>query len=209
MTKASERMKKVYVSLFSFVRCTSKRMVFVTLLSFALLLPEAVVRADSVTVDFSVNFLRNDDTYHSAYFFLLNGQPPNQVSLVDNGPCCTPLFQFVEYDDVPLEFIDTASDGSILSESSGIGTVRFWFDSIVVLPTPLSPAAISFTGVTTPFNPVYPNPYNPQFIPGTYISNTWIGSYYTVAYQTRTLQPPTPGYWRRRCVLFFEEALLS
>jgi hypothetical protein len=158
-------------------------MVFVTLLSVALLLPEAA-HADSVIVDFSVNFLRNDDTYHSAYFSLLNGQPPSHVSFVDNGPCCTPLFEYVEYDDVPLEFIDTAPDGSLLSQSSGVGIVRFWFDSIVVLPVPDSPAQINFTGVIPPFNQSYPNPYNPQFIPGTYVSNTWIGSYYTVAYQT-------------------------
>lgn len=145
----------------------------------ALSLP-AVAHADSIVWDFTVTHVLYDNlndpstfTYQSGRFSLTQGAIPNAVSILDPSSQF-PMFQDMEYFNTPYTMTET-KNGVLLSESSGVGTVIFWWDGIA-LPN-------GFHVYNAPLSFDWRQLSPPEFRAGHYISSTII-QYYDVVAET-------------------------
>jgi len=145
----------------------------------ALLLPP-MAHADPIVWDFTVTHLLYDDlydpttfTYQSGTFSLVQGDIPDTVSILDpSSPFA--MFQDMQYFNVPYTMTAT-KNGVLLSESSGVGTVTFWWDGIA-LPN-------GFHVYNAPLSFDWHQLSPPEFQAGHYISSTDI-QYYDVVAET-------------------------
>jgi hypothetical protein len=138
------------------------------------------VYADSIVWDFTVTHVLYDDindpstfTYQSGTFSLTQGRLPNSVSILD-PTSQFPMFFNMEYFDVPYT-MTTTKDGVLVPESSGIGTVTFWWDGIAL------PNGFHVFNADLSFD--WHNLSPPEFQPGHYNSSTLI-EYYDVVAET-------------------------
>lgn len=122
--------------------------------------------ANSMVYDFTITrVLSFDDlndlstfTYLKGSFSLTQGQTPDFVGITDpNTPYA--MFQSMGYYNTPFTMM-TTKDGVELSESSGVGTVTFWWDGIA-LPN-------GFHVYNSPLPFARNDPYHPEFVAGHY-----------------------------------------
>jgi hypothetical protein len=136
--------------------------------------------ADPIVYDFTVTHVLFDNlddpttfTYQSGTFSITEGRLPDFVA-IDNSSPQFPMFEDMGFYNVPYTMTST-KNGVLLSQSSGVGTVTFWWDGIA-LPNDFHVynAHLSFD---------WHNLSPPEFEPGHYISSTLI-QYYDVRAET-------------------------
>jgi hypothetical protein len=112
-----------------------KRVVWFCLLILAL--GPVSAYSDPIVYDFTVTHLLYDDlndpttfTYERGTFSIPQGRLPDHVA-IDNSFPQNPTFENMQYFNVPFRMTAT-KNGVLLSESSGVGTVTFWWDGIAL-----------------------------------------------------------------------------
>ena len=136
--------------------------------------------ANPIVWDFAVTHVLYDDlsdpstfTYQTGRFSLVQGDIPDTVSITDaSTPFAT--FQNMQYFNTSYTMTET-KNGVLLSESSGVGTVTFWWDGIAL------PNGFHVFNAPLAFDWHMLSP--PEFVPGHYISSTTI-QYYDVVAET-------------------------
>ena len=136
--------------------------------------------ADSIVYGFGVTHVLYEDlddpttfTYQTGAFSLPHGRLPDFVS-IDNSFPQNPMFENMAFYNVPYTMTST-KNGVLLSQSSGVGTVIFWFDGIE-LPN-------GFHVYDAPLSFDWHHLSPPEFQPGHYVSSTII-QYYDVVAET-------------------------
>jgi hypothetical protein len=138
----------------------------VRLLMMSVFVFPAVAHADPIVYDFTITQIKsyvdlNDSstfTYRSGTFSLTQGQVPDFVG-IDNNPPAPPFFEDMGYYNTPYTMTETLH-GVVLSQSTGIGTVTFWWDGIAL------PNGFHVYNSPLPFD--RNSPYHPEFVAGHY-----------------------------------------
>lgn len=119
-------------------------------------------------------------TYRKVSFTLPQGAAPDFVGgdFDQNGDLA--VFDQSDYDNVPMLFA-TEKNGMILSQSFGVGSVRFWWDGIQLYPD--NPDyGLHVYDVGPPFPSL--TAFHPDFQEGIYNDPTEPGNYYAVKAET-------------------------
>jgi hypothetical protein len=126
-------------------------------------------------------------TYYNAYFSLPQGSAPDSVSADLDWFGNIQTYYGSDYYNVALKF-DVVKNGVVLSQSSAIGTVHFWWDGVSIESGDIDPFIYD---AQPPFDPL--SAFNPTFLPGTYLDPTSPPNFYSVQAEVSTALAPEPS----------------